>query len=247
MNHKNPLQFNFLPEYQKIIIDGFNQFDKEITSLAEKYHQENNCRAEINRIILWISYGIINDLLSLKVSKITVLFSTEHALLLKDYFLTLSSPLPARSRSYDLVPRIKEMYSNEFNILSYNFIDYFYTTVGKINRKEYHNMSQSTGDKITPSEEVFFGLISPTQLFPNLSPFELGEMMPFFNAKIYQKINLISSLSQLHGKMKEVRRIDGHNRYALAGRLGFIEKPPTYKRIRFFFQTLNFLLLKTGK
>ena len=245
MTHKNPLQFNILPEYQIIIINGFNHFNKEITSIAKNFHRVNESNVKIERLILLTEYKLLYDLFSLNSNNIRKLISTEHAPVLEKHFLSLSPTLPSRCRSYSLINSIRFQYSKELDTLSYNFIDYFYVTIGKINRNDFELIFQNTGEKTTPPIEVFFGLIPPARIFPKLSPSEIGEIMPYFNAKIYQKINLISAMTQLQGKLKEVRRINGKNRYDLSGRLCFIEKPPTYERLRFFFHNLNFILRKT--
>ena len=247
MSQSKLTEFNILPEYQDIVINGLNIFQQEIKDIAEKYRRVNVDNQTKKRDILWVSYGIILNLFSMNVNNITRLFSTDEALLLKKYFLAISNPLPARCRSYDQINKIKERCSNDFNTLSYKFIDYFYTTIGERNRNDFKVIFHATRDKITPPEQIFFGLILPTKILPNLDPYELGEIMPYFNAKVYQHINLISNMSQLHGKLKELKRVDGHYWFELAGKLGFIVKPPTYHRLRFFFQKLSFILRKTGK
>jgi hypothetical protein len=63
--------------------------------------------------------------------------------------------------------------------------------------------------------------------------------MPYFISRIFQEIKHISSTTELDGMLKEVLYMDDQLVYHLAGRLGFINRPPGINKLYWTFAIIE--------
>ncbi|MCF2141393.1 MAG: hypothetical protein K9W44_15145 [Candidatus Lokiarchaeota archaeon] len=68
------------------------------------------------------------------------------------------------------------------------FLDYFYETIGENARKNYKTASKELKIKMTPSIEIFIGIIPPSKIFPFVDVEKRAEIMPYFNVRTYMHI-----------------------------------------------------------
>lgn len=126
------------------------------------------------------------------------------------------------------------LHSTSLENLFSKFQDYYYTKIGDTARIVCSNIFTTSNQKITVPIECFIGIIPPSVIFPKHDTYSRGELMAHLNARIYQHINHISSITELDGKLKTVSFIDNRLCFDIAGRLGFVNRPPGIKKLYWY-------------
>ena len=213
-------------DYQEIIINGLNEYSKSITAIHRKYLRSSLLKISDRRAYQFVVMIIIQFLFGLTRSKTHSILSSKDALILNIYILSYNQPFPCRSSSNIHMKQMYEVCKKEFEPLITKIQDYFYVSIGENAREQYAKLFRTTRKKVTPMPETFIGIVAPSEIFPTIDIHARGALIPFFNARLYQKAKCFSSISELIGDIKEP---DGDNHdlfFRLAGKLGFIAGPP---------------------
>ncbi len=213
-------------DYQEIIIEGLDKYSNSITAIHQKYVRFGPLKISEQRAHQFIIMILVQFLFGLFRGKLISILSSKDAQILKQYIFDFNQSFPCRSSANIYMKQIYEICKEEFNPLITNIQDYFYVTIGENARKQYAELFRSTRKKVTPPLEILMGLVAPSQIFPNIDVHARGALIPFFNARLYQKAKYFSSISEFIGAIKEPDLDDRKFIFRLAGKLGFIAGPP---------------------
>ena len=154
------------------------------------------------------------------------IISSNRAIIIKKYLLEQHSFITSRSWAYKHIFHVTSLMKSVLDPLIEQFQDYFYLSIGETARKEMKSVFLNGKQKITPILECFIGIKVPSKIFPQLSVFQRGILIPYLNSHTYQHIKHISSIAELVGNIKTPEYLNNSLQFNLAGRLGFIDKPP---------------------
>ena len=226
-------------DYQVIINEGITRYSKEIDEIVQKYLMLTTPKPLVQRGYQLVVMNIFQFLFGLNRSKAYSILISKDAQILNEFILKYHSSFPCRSSSNIHMKLIPNLCTEEFNSLMTKFQDYFYVTIGENTRKEYTRLFQTNRKKVTPIPESFFGIIPPSQIFPNMNVHTRGVLIPFLNARIYQKTKHYSSISEFIGEIKEPDFDNNEFIFRLAGKLGFITGPPGKHKFYEYFSLID--------
>lgn len=223
----NTLINSWIPTSVQVnLVDEFIQYDQHVQQIAQKYISDESRNMNINYVIQWVYLIILLNIFGIDLGTIYSILTSDRAQILNKYFLDRFKYFTSRSWAYKHASDLFSIHKFDIEAISESIQDSIYLKIGNSFRKQANAVYNEGKQKITPPIEAFLGLVSPSSIFPDLSVFERGKRLPYFNARIYMHINHISSISELVGCIKEIEICESSYSYRIAGRLGFIHRPP---------------------
>lgn len=215
-------------KYQEIIIDGLIKFYNQGLEISKNFLKKTALIITPNRILQFVFMAVLQLAFGLTKTGPFSLLTSGRAEKVRAYISQRDVSFPGGSTASKRMGHLFEACKCELMELAGHFQDYFYVTVGKwatsTFAKEYHSTQRS----MTPPPECFIGFIAPSKLFRRLDVIEQGEILPFFNALIYQHARRISSTAELIGVLKTSTFDGGIMTFLLA------EKPFIHPNFKFF-------------
>ena len=232
--------FSHIPVlYQEILIQGLINLKEPLNKQIDNYIAASRVKLDkqiINQVFL---LNMLQNCFGLNFGYLYTSISSESSLIIRNFVQDSSQLFVSRSWGSKHSNMINSLNSTTLEYLSSQLQDYFFTTIGDTARERVKQQMHGVRQKITPPVECFFGLVPPSQIFPDLNTFERGKIIPFFNSMIYQHIHHISGIEEVVGNLKTAEFKDTGLYYRLAGRIGFIYRPPKLGEFYFFFAKLK--------
>ncbi|MCF2141237.1 MAG: hypothetical protein K9W44_14350 [Candidatus Lokiarchaeota archaeon] len=219
---------------QNIIIEGFSSFDQDIEQILDYDESIKSVNRGKNIAKQTVYFLILSALFGKELGVIHSIISSDRAPLIKERLESLFKRVISYSWVYKNAPDMLNLHSTSLENLFSKFQDYYYTKIGDTARIVCSNIFTTSNQKITVPIECFIGIIPPSVIFPKHDTYSRGELMAHLNARIYQHINHISSITELDGKLKTVSFIDNRLCFDIAGRLGFVNRPPGIKKLYWY-------------
>ena len=216
----------FKRTHQEILIEGFILFTSRINCIADKYIRASEGTVQKLRASQFLILNLISKIFGLERGATYSVFDSGTAELVKEYISNLDGRFFSRSTAERNMKLTLKACSSDLELLAGELQDFYYVSIGDRARSTYCTHFQKSRKSVTPMTECFIGIAPPSQIFPDLSVFERGIRIPFFNARIYESTNRISSTIELSGKIKTPMWENNTFIFQLAGELGFIAGAP---------------------
>lgn len=212
---------------------------EQIHQCIEDYIEDNPLNPDAHYAKQVFLISILHNCFGINFGNFYFILSSDRAQYLKNFIKDSRNYLVSRSWAYKQANILQTTHNAIIQDFAAALQDYFYCKVGDMARERINIQMHGVRQKITPPAECFFGLVPPSQIFPKISVFERGRLMPFFNAMIFQHIQHISSIEEVVGNLKAVEFHDNQLCYRLAGQIGFLYRPPKLGDFYFFFGKLK--------
>lgn len=224
---------------QDMIIEAFVKFYNRGYEIALYCLQETGLKITIERMLQFVFLVVFQISFGLSRGSTMSILTSGQAEKVKNYIGGVDQKFPEKSTASIRMLQVIKARASDINALAARFQDQFYTSVGNCMRDSFKAVFKSTRTAITPSIEVFIGVIPPSEAFPKLTVEERGHIIPFFNAKIFMLYNKITSIAELIGKLKVLEFKNGAMIFPLAGKLGFFGGPPGKNKFYEYFKDIK--------
>ncbi len=227
---------------QEMIIEAFIKFFNIGYEIARDCLQETGLKITIERMLQFIFLVIFQFSFGLTRGSTLSLLTSGQVEKVKNYIARVDNTFPGKSTASVRMLQVIEACKSDINELAARFQDYFYVSLGDSFRELFKAVYKSTHTVITPSPEIFIGVIPPSEAFPELTVEERGRIIPFFNAKIFMLYNKITGIAELIGLLKIPKFKDGAMKFPLAGKLGFFGGTPGKNKFYEYFKDIGRLI-----
>ena len=224
---------------QEIMIDAFIKYFNQGLEIANDFLRITAAKMTENRGLQYVFMIVLQLAFGFTKGGVFSLLTSGNAEKVRAHFFQLDESFPGGSTASRRMGQILETCKEKLLVLAGCVQDHFWVTVGEKARTRVSAEYQSGRCAIKPPPECFFGLVPPSKLFPSLTVEERGNLMPFFNALIYQLANHISSTAELVGHLKELSLDYDTKVFFLASKLGFFGGPPGKNMVYLQFKTLE--------
>lgn len=220
-------KYPFIPEhYQEIIIEKFQALYHRGIELSTEAVEEIEVDISPERMLQFVFMGVFQLSFGFTRGGTFSLLDSEGARRVKEYIAKLDSTFPGQSTAISRMGVLLDMLQEELMELAEELQDGFYTSVGNRAREAFKAKYASNRSAMTPPPETFVGLIRPSKLFPDLTPYERGVLVPYFNAKMYQRGKRISSTAEWVGELKTPSLRGDSVSFLKAAKFGFFGGTP---------------------
>jgi hypothetical protein len=222
----------FPSEHQEVLIDLFQKYDTEITSLAQNCYGFEPSKITPNWIAQFLQMSIFQFMFDLTRGKAFHILTHPQAHLLHKFLSLKTGSFPSISVASARMDQFQWLWTPEILQVAEKIQEDFYQIVGEMYRNRYQVLYHSEKGHFNPSIEIFFGCFSPKDLWPTMDVMTRGRMMPFLHLYLYQQANHETNLVALIGKCKEISVQDRQIHFPFATQAGFIGGPP--ERTKFY-------------
>ncbi len=239
-----PIIFSNIPvTYQDIIIDGFSHFDQDIKAIIDQdeLKKSNNRGRKYTKQAIYLL--ILTRLFGRDIGIIQSIIASNRAPVIKIFLESSFKRVISKSYVYKIADDILKQHFSALEMLFCKFQDFYFPQIGELARSAIKDVFLKRYQDITVPIEAFIGIIPPSEIFPEEDAFTRGVLMPHLHARIYQHINHISSTTELDGKLKTVEFLENVLSYTLAGRIGFVNRPPGIKKLYWYLDLLETKLI----
>jgi len=217
----------FIPEhYQDILIKKFQNLYNRGIKLSTKAVEEIEVDISLNRMLQFAFMVVFQLAFGFTRGGTFSLLDSGEAKKIKDYISQLDSTFPGQSTAIFRMGELLDIFEEDLMDLAEVLQDEFYQHVGHRAREAFKAKYESSRTALTPPPGAFVALIKPSRLFPDLNTYERGMLVPYFNAKMYQRGKRCSSIAEWVGELKTPSLHGDSVRFPLAAKFGFFGGTP---------------------